>query len=46
MQVSCFNSNSAGLRRYPKRGYRLSGLVERRDWHGARAAAIQFSKAL
>ncbi|WP_372875542.1 N-acetyltransferase family protein [Pseudomonas sp.] len=46
MQVSCFNANSAGLLLYPKHGYRLSGLVERRDPHGARVALLQFDKAL
>ncbi|MDM8348524.1 GNAT family N-acetyltransferase [Pseudomonas sp. sp1636] len=46
MQVSCFNANSAGLLLYPKLGYRLSGIVERRDPQGARVALIQFDKAL
>lgn len=46
MQVSCFNANSAGLLLYPKLGYALSGVVERRDPQGQRVALIQFSKAL
>ncbi|MDP3976984.1 MAG: GNAT family N-acetyltransferase [Pseudomonas sp.] len=46
MQVSCFNTNSAGLLLYPKLGYRLSGLVERRDPQNQRVALIQFDKAL
>ncbi|HBX57737.1 GNAT family N-acetyltransferase [Pseudomonas sp. UBA2684] len=46
MRVSCFNANSAGLLLYPKLGYRLEGVVERRDPHGARVALIQFGKPL
>lgn len=46
MQVSCFNANSAGLLLYPKLGYTLSGVLERRDPQGQRVALIQFSKAL
>ena len=46
MRVSCFNANSAGLLLYPALGYALSGLVERRDPHGARVALLQFDKAL
>lgn len=46
MQVSCFNANSAGLLLYPKHGYQLSAVVERRDSRGARVALIQFAKAL
>ena len=46
MQVSCFNANSAGLLLYPKLGYALSAVVERRDRQGQRVALIQFSKAL
>ncbi|WP_282876815.1 GNAT family N-acetyltransferase [Pseudomonas peli] len=46
MQVSCFNANSAGLLLYPKLGYALSGVVERRDPKGQRVALIQFSKPL
>jgi GNAT superfamily N-acetyltransferase len=46
MQVSCFNANSAGLLLYPKLGYTLSGVVERRDPQGQRVALIQFSKTL
>lgn len=46
MQVSCFNANSAGLLLYPKLGYRLSGLVERRDSQNQRVALLQFDKAL
>ncbi|WPC05733.1 GNAT family N-acetyltransferase [Pseudomonas benzenivorans] len=46
MRVSCFNANSAGLLLYPRLGYRVSGLVERRDPHGGRVALLQFDKAL
>lgn len=46
MQVSCFNANSAGLLLYPKLGYALSGVVERRDRQDQRVALIQFSKPL
>jgi ribosomal protein S18 acetylase RimI-like enzyme len=46
MCVACFNANSAGLLLYPTLGYALSGLVERRDPHGARVALLQFDKAL
>lgn len=46
MQVSCFNANSAGLLLYPKLGYRVDGVVERRDPQGARVALIQFGKPL
>ena len=46
MQVSCFNANSAGLLLYPRLGYQLSGLVERRDQQNQRVALIQFDKAL
>ena len=46
MQVSCFNANSDGLLLYPKLGYRLSAVLERRDPQGARVALIQFDKAL
>ncbi|MDX1724961.1 MAG: GNAT family N-acetyltransferase [Pseudomonas sp.] len=46
MQASCFNTNSAGLLLYPKLGYQLSGLVERRDPQNQRVALIQFDKAL
>ncbi|SFI84463.1 Protein N-acetyltransferase, RimJ/RimL family [Pseudomonas guineae] len=46
MQVSCFNANSAGLLLYPKLGYALSGVVERRDPKDQRVALIQFSKPL
>jgi RimJ/RimL family protein N-acetyltransferase len=46
MQVSCFNANSAGLLLYPKLGYALSGVVERRDRQDQRVALIQFSKGL
>ncbi|WP_256657941.1 GNAT family N-acetyltransferase [Pseudomonas sp. 2FG] len=46
MKVSCFNANSAGLLLYPKLGYQLSGLVERRNQLNQRVALLQFSKAL
>ena len=46
MRAACFNANSAGLLLYPKLGYTLSGLVERRDPQGARVALLQFDKAL
>lgn len=46
MKVSCFNANSAGLLLYPKLGYQLDGIVERRDPQGTRVALIQFGKAL
>lgn len=46
MLVSCFNANSAGLLLYPKLGYTLSGVIERRDPQGQRVALIQFSKTL
>lgn len=46
MKVSCFNANSAGLLLYPKLGYQLDGIVERRDPQGARVALVQFGKAL
>lgn len=46
LQVSCFNANSAGLLLYPRLGYQLDQVLERRDPQGARVALIQFSKAL
>jgi len=46
MKVSCFNANSAGLLLYPKLGYQLDGIVERRDPQGARVALVQFGKDL
>ncbi|RMH85277.1 GNAT family N-acetyltransferase [Pseudomonas sp. AOB-7] len=46
MRVSCFNANSAGLLLYPRLGYALSGLVERRDHRQQRVALLQFSKPL
>lgn len=46
MRVSCFNANSAGLLLYPRLGYSLSGVVERRDRQNQRVALIQFSKPL
>lgn len=46
MQVSCFNANSAGLLLYPRLGYRVGAILERRDPRGQRVALIQFSKTL
>ena len=46
MRVSCFNANSAGLLLYPKLGYQVYGIEERRNPLGERVALVQFRKAL
>lgn len=46
MLVSCFNANSAGLLLYPKLGYQVYGVEERRNPRGERVALVQFRKAL
>ena len=46
MQLSCFNANSAGLLLYPKLGYEVYGVEERRNHLQQRVALLQFRKKL
>ncbi len=46
MQLSCFNANTAGLLLYPRLGYQVYGVEERRNHLGQRVALLLFRKPL